>query len=126
MSAPRWLPGGAPTANMIYKLVEWTGYRCRSAAATRNLRRPQGSPAAVAPDGHDHRRSLTPRATVPTSPSPTDIDGPAGAGGKVVADTDISAARKLWQPIAQPAVGGSDVSHGEPAIPTTQIPARHP
>lgn len=46
---------GAPTANMVYKLVEVDGVPVQSAAATKNPRRPQRGTAALPCDGHHHR-----------------------------------------------------------------------
>ncbi|EUA75364.1 nicotinate phosphoribosyltransferase family protein [Mycobacterium xenopi 4042] len=120
---------GAPTANMIYKLVEVDGIPVQKRSSHKEsqgghkealrLSRPTGTiteevvhPAGHRPDVAEPYRILT---------------VPLVRGGKVVADTDISAARKLvaaglrslpWE--------GLMLSHGEPAIPTTQIPARHP
>jgi nicotinate phosphoribosyltransferase len=117
---------GAPTAGMVYKLVDVDGMpvhkrsshkesaggrkealrRCRSTGTiTEEIVYPAGRP----PAGAEPFRVLT---------------TPLVRGGEVVADTDLAAARKLvasglhslpWE--------GLKLAHGEPAIPTTQIPA---
>ena len=47
---------GAPTASMVYKLVEVDGIAGAEAQQPQGIpRRPQGGAAAVPPDRHDHR-----------------------------------------------------------------------
>lgn len=117
---------GAPTANMIYKLVEVDGMPVQKRSTHKQSRgghkqalrlvRPTGTiteeivhPAGRPPDNADHCRVLT---------------TPLVRGGQAVADADLDAARALvvsglrslpWE--------GLKLSHGDPAIPTLQIPA---
>jgi nicotinate phosphoribosyltransferase len=120
---------GAPTANMVYKLVEVDGMPVQKRSshkessggrkAALRLSRPTGTlteevvhPAGRRPDTDEPSRVLT---------------IPLVRGGQAVAegeDRGLAAARKLvasglrslpWE--------GLNLSHGEPAIPTTHIPA---
>ena len=117
---------GAPTANMVYKLVEVDGMpvQKRSSRTETNgghkealrLSRPTGTiteevvyPAGRQPDTTEPCRELT---------------TPLVRGGEAVSAPDLAAARKLvasglrslpWE--------GLNLSHGEPAIPTTQVRA---
>jgi nicotinate phosphoribosyltransferase len=120
---------GAPTANMVYKLVEVDGIPvekrsshkeshggrkealrlCRSTGTiTEEIVHPAGHP----PPTREPCRLLT---------------IPLARHGEAVVDADLGAARELvasglrslpWE--------GLMLSHGDPAIPTTQIPARRP
>jgi nicotinate phosphoribosyltransferase len=118
---------GAPTANMVYKLVEVDGIPVQKRSSHKESRggtkeamrlsRPTGTiteevvhPAGHAPDTTEPSRVLT---------------IPLVRGGDTVCKPDLAAARELvasgmrslpWE--------GLNLSHGEPAIPTTQIPAR--
>lgn len=117
---------GAPTAGMVYKLVEVDGMPVQKRSSHKESRgggkeaqrrfRSTGTiteevvyPAGRAPDTAEPFRVLT---------------IPLVRGGEVVADTSLAAARTLvasglrslpWE--------GLKLAHGEPAIPTTQIPA---
>jgi nicotinate phosphoribosyltransferase len=122
---------GAPTANMVYKLVEVDGIPVQKRSARKEshgghkqalrLSRPTGTiteemvyPAGCPPENNEPCRMLT---------------TPLVRDGQPVADTDrgaLDAARKLvasglrslpWE--------GLMLSHGDPAIPTVQIPAAH-
>ncbi|HEY0227072.1 MAG TPA: nicotinate phosphoribosyltransferase, partial [Mycobacterium sp.] len=116
---------GAPTAGMVYKLVEVDGMPVQKRSSQKEsqgghkeaLRRFRSTgtiteevvyPAGRAPSGAEPFRILT---------------TPLVRGGEVVADTGLAAARTLvasglrslpWE--------GLKLAHGEPAIPTTQIP----
>jgi nicotinate phosphoribosyltransferase len=120
---------GAPTANMVYKLVEVDGVpvekrsvrkeshggrkeALRLARSTGTITEEIVHPAGHPPSASEPSRSLT---------------IPLVRGGEVVAKTDLGVARELvasglrslpWE--------GLMLSHGDPAIPTTQIPARRP
>ncbi len=120
---------GAPTANMVYKLVEVDGVpvekrsvrkeshggrkeALRLARSTGTITEEIVHPAGRPPPASEPSRSLT---------------IPLVRGGEVVATTDLGVARGLvasglrslpWE--------GLMLSHGDPAIPTTQIPARRP
>jgi nicotinate phosphoribosyltransferase len=119
---------GAPTASMIYKLVEVDGIPVQKRSSHKEsqgghkqalrLSRPSGTiteeivhPAARPPDTTEPNRVVT---------------VPLVRAGQPVADTDLGVARKLvaaglrslpWE--------GLMLSHGEPAIPTVQIPVTH-
>ncbi|MBV9352683.1 MAG: nicotinate phosphoribosyltransferase [Mycobacterium sp.] len=118
---------GAPTAEMVYKLVEVDGMPVQKRSSHKEghggrkealrLSRPTGTiteeivhPAGSPPDTAEPCRVLT---------------TPLVSGGQIIADTDLAAARKLvasglrslpWE--------GLMLSNGEPAIPTQQIPPR--
>jgi len=117
---------GAPTANMVYKLVEVDGMPVQKRSSRKEtngghkealrLSRPTGTiteevvyPAGRQPDTTEPCRELT---------------TPLVRGGEAVSAPDLAAARKLvasglrslpWE--------GLNLSHGEPAIPTTQVRA---
>ncbi len=120
---------GAPTANMIYKLVEVDGIPVEKRSVrkeshgghkeARRLRRATGTitEEIVHPAGHPPQTSEPSRV----------VTIPLVRGGQPVVDIDLGAARKLmasglrslpWE--------GLMLSHGDPAITTTQIPARRP
>jgi nicotinate phosphoribosyltransferase len=118
---------GAPTAQMVYKLVEVDGIPVQKRSShkesrggrkeARRLSRRTGTiieelvhPAGSPPDTGEPYRVLT---------------TPLVRAGRPVAEPDLAAARKLvvaglqslpWE--------GLNLSHGEPAIPTQQIPLR--
>ena len=120
---------GAPTANMVYKLVEVDGIPVEKRSARKEshggrkaalrLSRSTGTiteeivhPAGDPPPGAEPSRALT---------------VPLARHGEAVMDNDLGAARELvasglrslpWE--------GLMLSHGDPAIHTTQIPARRP
>ena len=117
---------GAPTANMVYKLVEVDGMPVQKRSSHKESRgghkealrlsRPTGTiiEEVVYPAG---------RPPVITEPFRT-LTIPLVRGGEVVSEPNLAAARELvasglqslpWE--------GLNLSHGEPAIPTTQIPA---
>ncbi|BBZ71245.1 nicotinate phosphoribosyltransferase [Mycobacterium paraseoulense] len=117
---------GAPTANMVYKLVEVDGIPVQKRSSHKESRggrkealrltRPSGTitEEVVYPAG---RR---PAITEPSRP----LTVPLVRGGDTVSKPDVGAARELvasglrslpWE--------GLNLSQGEPAIPTTQIAA---
>ncbi len=119
---------GAPTAQMVYKLVEVDGMPVQKRSShkesrggrkeARRLSRPTGTitEEVVYPAGHP------PPASEPFRVLTT----PLVRGGEVVAETSLAAARELvacglrslpWE--------GLNLSHGDAAIPTTLIPAQH-
>jgi nicotinate phosphoribosyltransferase len=118
---------GAPTANMIYKLVEVDGTPVEKRSPRKEshggrkealrLCRPTGTitEEIVHPAGHP------PQTTEPSRV----LTIPLVRDGQLATDLDLGVARKLvasglrslpWE--------GLMLSHGDPAIPTTQIPAR--
>jgi nicotinate phosphoribosyltransferase len=118
---------GAPTASMVYKLVEVEGIPVQKRSlrkeshggrkAALRLSRPSGTvieelvyPAGARPQTHEAARELT---------------VPLARDGELLVRPDLDAARALvatglrglpWEGLA--------LSHGEPAIPTRQISAR--
>ena len=118
---------GAPTASMVYKLVEVDGVPVQKRSARKEsnggrkaavrLSRPSGTvieevvyPAGARPDTAEPARVLT---------------VPLVRDGQLLAGADLDAARELvadglrslpWEGLA--------LSHGESAIPTRQVPAR--
>jgi nicotinate phosphoribosyltransferase len=120
---------GAPTANMVYKLVEVDGVPVE----TRSVRKEShgGRKEAVRlarSSGTITEEVVYPAGRPPDSAEPSRLlTVPLVRGGEVVAETDLGVARDLvasglrslpWE--------GLMLSHGDPAIPTTQIPARRP
>ncbi|HEY2450879.1 MAG TPA: nicotinate phosphoribosyltransferase [Mycobacterium sp.] len=120
---------GAPTANMVYKLVEVDGIPVEKRSSHKEshggrkkalrLSRSTGTitEEIVHPAGHPP----------PTREPCRVLTIPLARRGEAVVDADLGAARELvasglrslpWE--------GLMLSHGEPAIPTTQIPARRP
>jgi nicotinate phosphoribosyltransferase len=120
---------GAPTANMVYKLVEVDGIPVQKRSSHKQshggrkealrLARPTGTiteevvhPAGRPPDTAEQFRVLT---------------TPLVRAGRVVVDMDrgaLAAARKLVESgLRSLPWEGLNLSHGEPAIPTLQIPA---
>jgi nicotinate phosphoribosyltransferase len=118
---------GAPTASMVYKLVEVDGMPVEKRSvrkeshggrkAALRLCRPTGTitEEIVHPAGHPPQTSEPSRV----------VTIPLVRDGKAAVDVDLGAARDLvvsglrslpWE--------GLMLSHGDPAIPTTQIPAR--
>jgi nicotinate phosphoribosyltransferase len=117
---------GAPTANMVYKLVEVDGMPVQKRSSHKEshggrkealrLARPTGTiteeivyPAGCPPDTAEHCRVLT---------------TPLVRGGRAVVDVDLGAARKLVESgLRSLPWEGLNLSHGDPAIPTLHIPA---
>jgi nicotinate phosphoribosyltransferase len=115
---------GAPTANMVYKLVEVDGMPVRKRSSHKEshggrkeaLRRSR-------PTGTVTEEVVYPAGRPPDTPEPCRVlTTPLVRGGQVVADTSLAKARELvasglrslpWE--------GLKLAHGEPAIPTRQI-----
>jgi nicotinate phosphoribosyltransferase len=126
---------GAPTANMVYKLVEVDGMpvekrsvRKESHGGRKAALRLSRSTGTIT-DEIVHPIGQRPQHTQHTEPSRV-VTIPLVRGGRTVVDVRADAlgvARELvasglrslpWE--------GLMLSHGDPAIPTTQIPARRP
>jgi nicotinate phosphoribosyltransferase len=118
---------GAPTANMVYKLVEVDGMpvQKRSSHKESNGGHKEALRLSRA-TGTVTEEVVHPAGRPPTTAEPSrPLTTPLVRGGQVVAgDCDLAATRKLvasglrslpWE--------GLNLSHGEPAIPTTHIPA---
>jgi nicotinate phosphoribosyltransferase len=120
---------GAPTANMVYKLVDVDGIPVEKRSARKEshggrkealrLSRPTGTitEEIVYPAGHRPQNAEPSRV----------LSIPLARRGEAVVDTDLGVARELvasglrslpWE--------GLMLSHGDPAVPTTQIPASRP
>ncbi|MGA8328504.1 MAG: nicotinate phosphoribosyltransferase [Mycobacterium sp.] len=120
---------GAPTANMVYKLVEVDGIPVEKRSARKESH--GGRKAALRlsrPTGTITEEIVYPAAHPPPSAEPSRVlTVPLARHGEAVVSTDLGAARELvasglrslpWE--------GLMLSHGDPAIHTTQIPARRP
>jgi len=118
---------GAPTANMVYKLVEVDGMPVQKRSSHKEshggrkealrLSRPTGTITEEVVYPVLRRPVVTEASRVLTTP--------LVRGGEVLSKPNLAATRELvasglrslpWE--------GLNLSHGEPAIPTTQIPAR--
>ena len=118
---------GAPTAGMVYKLVEVDGMPVEKRSSHKeSQRRPQGGAAAVTPDRHDHRGGGA--SGGPSARHCRDrpgADHPAGPRrrGRRRHGSGAAAARQLvasglhslpWE--------GLNLAHGDPAIPDDADP----
>jgi len=116
---------GAPTANMVYKLVEVDGMPVQKRSSRKESHGgPKEALRVSRPTGTIIEEVVYPagRPPVITEPFRT-LTIPLVRGGEVVSEPNLAAARELvasglqslpWE--------GLNLSHGEPAIPTTQIP----
>ncbi|HXS86922.1 MAG TPA: nicotinate phosphoribosyltransferase [Mycobacterium sp.] len=120
---------GAPTANMVYKLVEVDGVPVEKRSVRKESHGGRKEAVRLARStGTITEEVVYPAGRPPDSAEPSRLlTVPLVRGGEVVAETDLGVARDLvasglrslpWE--------GLMLSHGEPAIPTTQIPARRP
>jgi len=120
---------GAPTANMVYKLVEVDGIPVEKRSARKESH--GGRKAALRlsrSTGTITEEIVHPAGHPPLSAEPSRVlTVPLARHGKAVVSTELGAARELvasglrslpWE--------GLMLSHGDPAIHTTQIPARRP
>ena len=115
---------GAPTAQMVYKLVEVDGMPVQKRSSHKESH--GGSKEALRlsrPTGTITEEIVHPAGSPPDTAQPCRVlTTPLVRDGQVIAEADLAAARKLvasglrslpWE--------GLNLSHGEPAIPTTQI-----
>jgi nicotinate phosphoribosyltransferase len=123
---------GAPTANMVYKLVEVNGTPVEKRSARKEshggykealrLSRSSGTitEEIVYPAGHSPRTAEPSRpVTIPLVRNGTAVVDTGTAALGAARDLVASGLRSLpWE--------GLMLSHGDPAIPTTQLPARRP
>ena len=118
---------GAPTASMVYKLVEVDGVPVQKRSARKESN--GGRKAAVRlsrPSGTVIEEVVYPAGSRPDTAEPARVlTVPLVRDGQLLAGADLDAARDLvaaglrslpWEGLA--------LSHGEPAIPTRQVPAR--
>ncbi len=121
---------GAPTADMVYKLVEVDGMPVEKRSSRKESHGGRKEALRVARS----TGTITEEVVYPVGRQPVVTEPfraltiPLVRGGEVVAKPDLAAARNLvasglrslpWE--------GLNLSHGDPAIPTTQIPpgSRH-
>jgi nicotinate phosphoribosyltransferase len=117
---------GAPTASMVYKLVEVDGMPVQKRSSHKESHGGRKEALRLArPTGTITEEVVHPAGRAPATTEPCRVvTTPLVCGGVVVSDPDLSAARELvasglrslpWE--------GLKLSHGEPAIPTTQLRA---
>jgi nicotinate phosphoribosyltransferase len=115
---------GAPTASMVYKLVEVDGMPVQKRSSRKESHGGRKEALRLArPTGTLTEEVVYPAGRPPESSEPCRaLTVPLVRGGEVVFNPNLSAARELvacglrslpWE--------GLNLSHGEPAIPTTQI-----
>lgn len=118
---------GAPTAQMVYKLVEVDGMPVQKRSSHKESRGGRKEAVRLSrPTGTVTEEIVHPAGSPPDTAEPCRMLTTALVReGQVVASGDLAAARKLvasglrslpWE--------GLVLSHGEPAIPTQQIPPR--
>ena len=120
---------GAPTASMVYKLVEVDGLPVQKRSSHKESH--GGRKAAMRlsrPTGTVVEEVIHPVGQTPETTEPSRVlTVPLARGGEPLAAADLAAARALvagglhslpWEGLA--------LSHGELAIPTRQVPARAP
>jgi len=119
---------GAPSANMVYKLVEVDGMPVQKRSSHKESRGGHKEALRLSrPTGTITEEVVYPAGRPPPTTEPCRVlTTPLVRGGEVVSKPNLGAARELvasglrslpWE--------GLNLSHGEPAIPTTQIPAVH-
>ena len=117
---------GAPTANMVYKLVEVDGMPVQKRSSHKESHGGRKEALRLSrPTGTITEEVVHPVGRQPAGSQPFRVlTTPLVRGGEVVSTPDLAAARELvasglrslpWE--------GLNLSHGEPAIPTTQIVA---
>lgn len=117
---------GAPTANMVYKLVEVEGLPVQKRSSHKESHGGRKAALRLSRDsGTILEEVVYPAGHPPEVAEPSRVlTVPLVRGGELIAEPDLTAARELvasglrslpWE--------GLNLSHGEPAIPTTQIPA---
>jgi nicotinate phosphoribosyltransferase len=120
---------GAPTAHMVYKLVEVDGMPVQKRSSHKESRGGRKEALRLSrPTGTVTEEVVHPAGHPPATAEPFRVlTTPLVRRGEVVAEPSLAAARELvasglrslpWE--------GLNLSHGDPAIPTTQIPARQP
>jgi nicotinate phosphoribosyltransferase len=116
---------GAPTASMVYKLVEVDGMPVQKRSSHKESRGGRKEALRLSrPTGTIIEEVVYPAGRPPATTEPCRaLMTPLVRGGDTVCKPDLAAARKLvasglrslpWE--------GLNLSHGEPAIPTTLIP----
>ncbi len=117
---------GAPTANMVYKLVEVDGIAVQKRSSHKETHGGHKEALRLSrPTGTITEEIVYPAGHPPGTAEPSRVlTTPLVRGGQVVADCDLAAARELvasglrslpWE--------GLKLAHGDPAIPTQTITA---
>ena len=120
---------GAPTANMVYKLVEVDGMPVEKRSVRKESRGGRKQALRLSrPTGTITEEIVYPAGRPPPHGEPSRVlTVPLVRNGEPIAETDLGVARELvasglrslpWE--------GLMLSHGDPAIPTTQIPVPRP
>jgi nicotinate phosphoribosyltransferase len=120
---------GAPTANMVYKLVEVDGTPVEKRSVRKESHGGRKEALRLSRDtGTITEEIVYPAGRPPRHGEPSRVlTVPLVRNGETVTETDLGVARELvasglrslpWE--------GLMLSHGDPAIPTTQIPAPRP
>jgi nicotinate phosphoribosyltransferase len=120
---------GAPTANMVYKLVEVDGIPVEKRSVRKESRGGRKHALRLSrPTGTITEEIVYPAGRPPPHGEPSRmLTVPLVRNGEPIAETDLGVARRLvasglrslpWE--------GLMLSHGDPAIPTTQIPVPRP
>jgi nicotinate phosphoribosyltransferase len=120
---------GAPTANMVYKLVEVDGMPVEKRSVRKESRGGRKQALRLSrPTGTITEEIVYPAGRPPPhGESSRVLTVPLVRNGEPIAETDLGVARELvasglrslpWE--------GLMLSHGDPAIPTTQIPVPRP
>ena len=120
---------GAPTANMVYKLVEVDGMPVEKRSVRKESRGGRKQALRLSrPTGTIIEEIVYPAGRPPPHGEPSRVlTVPLVRNGEPIAETDLGVARELvasglrslpWE--------GLMLSHGDPAIPTTQIPVPRP
>ncbi len=120
---------GAPTANMVYKLVEVDGIPVEKRSVRKESHGGRKEALRLSrPTGTITEEIVHPAGRTPPHGEPSRVlTVPLVRNGEPVAETDLGVARELvasglrslpWE--------GLMLSHGDPAIPTTQIPIPRP
>jgi nicotinate phosphoribosyltransferase len=120
---------GAPTASMVYKLVEVDGIPVEKRSVRKESHGGRKQALRLCrPTGTITEEIVHPAGHPPQTDEPSRVVTiPLVRDGEAVVDVSLGAARDLvasglrslpWE--------GLMLSHGDPAIPTTQIPARRP
>lgn len=117
---------GAPTANMVYKLVEVDGMSVQKRSSHKESHGGRKEALRLArPTGTITEEVVHPVGRPPETTEPCRVlTTPLVRGGEVVCGADLSAAReRVAAGLRSLPWEGLNLSHGEPAIPTTQIRA---
>jgi nicotinate phosphoribosyltransferase len=120
---------GAPTANMVYKLVEVDGIPVEKRSVGKESHGGRKEALRLSrPTGTITEEIVYPAGRPPPHSEPSRVlTVPLVRNGEPIAETDLGVARELvasglrslpWE--------GLMLSHGDPAIPTTQIPVPRP